>query len=836
MIRPLGAGGMAEVWLARNPNMKRPFAIKFILPQLAANREIQARFRDEAWRQSGLHHPNIVQIYTVVSDGAQNYIVMEYVESGLDQHLQALAGRPLPVPESIDIALQVLDALQYTHTLPEGALIHRDIKPSNILIKADGGVRLTDFGIALATTEARKTVTGQVLGTSLYMSPEQIVAPSRVGPQTDIYSFACVLYEMLTGHPPFGSESETDFTVQTAHVNQMPEPMRKFNTGIPERFEWIVLKALAKDPAYRFQSCHEMAAALLVAYREEGLPTEMLRSYRGGLTSSWSAADVQPSFPGPGTTQIQTPVPNTWATNPPAGPQSGFHPSPALTNPPYAPPAHAGSLAAVALAAAPAVAQPSTQATVPPVAQPRKPAARKPFLLIGAAAVVLLLIAAAAWWFTRSEVILRLEGSTSVGDKLAPALASEFLDKSLHASGVKTEVTQKKLPDGTSYQIFEIGGRIDGARKVIQIVSNGSGKSFTALAAQKADLGMSSRPYNSSDPAELSYLPSSNGNEHVIALDGIAVIVNSSNRVSTLSLAQLKSIFTGGVTSWSEVGGTGGHIHCYGRESTSGTFEMFRNKVVGSKGTLSAIDSSDQYSDGKALVDKISSDPDGIGYVTFTQASGVRVVAVSDQGTMPLYPNALTVSTEDYVLTRRLYLYQPRDSSKTAGDFIAFIQSQDGQAVVNSNDFVSLVPKVHDEPIPADAPADYRAAVSGLGRLGVSFRFTSGNGNLQGNNGYALDSLAQDNILRLKSYVEEHPNEELTLIGYTDSLRSVTRSNKDLSMDRAQSVAEELTRSGVTARVFGMGDELPVASNATPDGRAKNRRVEVWVRTGHSSN
>ena len=739
----------------------------------------------------------------------------------------------------------MLDALQYTHTLPEGALIHRDIKPSNILIKADGGVRLTDFGIALATTEARKTVTGQVLGTSLYMSPEQIVAPSRVGPQTDIYSFACVLYEMLTGHPPFGSESETDFTVQTAHVNQMPEPMRKFNSGIPERFEWIVLKALAKDPAYRFQSCHEMAAALLVAYREEGLPTEMLRSYRGGLTSSWSAAGPQsgpqPGFPGPGTTQIQTPVPNTWPANPQAGPQSGFHPSPvstnpphvALTNPPYAPPAHAGSLAAVALAAAPAVAQTSSQPGV--AVTPRKPASRKPLLWV-AAAVVLLLICASVWWFTRSEVILKLEGSTSVGDKLAPALASEFLDKSLHASGVKTDVSTKKLPDGTSYQIFEIGGRIDGARKVIQIVSNGSGKSFAALAAQKADLGMSSRPYNISDPGELSYLPSSNGNEHVIALDGIAVIVNSANRVSTLSLAQLKSIFTGGVTSWSEVGGTGGHIHCYGRESTSGTFEMFRNKVVGSKGTLSAIDSSDQYSDGKALVEKITSDPDGIGYVTFTQASGVRVVAVSDQGTMPLYPNALTVSTEDYVLTRRLYLYQPRDSSKTAGDFIAFIQSQDGQAVVNSNDFVSLVPKVHDEPIPADAPADYRQAVSGLGRLGVSFRFTSGNGNLQGNNGYALDSLAQDNILRLKSYVEEHPNEELTLIGYTDSLRSVVRSNKDLSMDRAQSVAEELTRSGVTARVFGMGDELPVASNATPDGRAKNRRVEVWVRTGRNSN
>ena len=803
MIRPLGSGGMAQVWLARNPLMNRPFAVKFILPQLAANLEIQTRFRDEAWRQSGLHHPNIVQIHTVVTQAGQNYIVMEYVENGLDRHLHKLAGRPLPVPESIDIALQVLDALEYTHTLPEGALIHRDIKPSNILIKADGSVRLTDFGIALATREARKTLTGQVLGTSLYMSPEQIKAPSQVGCQTDIYSFGCVLYEMLTGRPPFGNESETDFTIQTAHVSQMPEPIRKFNASVPERFEWILLKALAKDPAYRFQTCREMATPLLTAYREEGLPMEMLRSYRGGLTSTWAPGQVaQPQYPQTLVQTSLTPAPDTWPANTPTS----------IPGPPSVGPA-------------------IPPQTVPPPARKRWFA--KPGLL--AAAIALLVVAVAAgWWFTRSEVILKMEGSTSVGDKLAPALAAEFLDKQLHASSVKTAVTSEKAPDGTSYQIFDVSGRIEGARKVIRIVSNGSGKAFSALAGQKADLGMSSRPFSSSDPPELSYMTASNSNEHVIALDGIAVIVNSGNRVPALSLAQLKSIFTGSVSSWSEVGGTGGHIHCYGRESTSGTFEMFRNKVVGSKGSLSAIDASDQFSDGKVLVERVAGDPDGIGYVTFTQAAGVRVVAVSDQGTMALYPTPLTVSTEDYVLTRRLYLYQPRDASKMAADFISFVQGQEGQTAVGSNGFVSLLPKVHEEPMPADAPSDYREAVNGLERLGVSFRFTSGNGSLQGNGGYALDSLAQDNILRLKTYVEEHPNDELTLLGFTDSLRSPVRSNKELATDRAQSVADELMRSGIAGRVYGLGDELPVASNATPDGRGKNRRVEVWVRSGRA--
>jgi len=842
MVRPLGSGGMAEVWLARNPHMNRPFAIKFILPQLAANREIQTRFRDEAWRQSALQHPNIAQILTVLSEGGQNYIVMEYVESGLDKRLFAQRGAPLPLPEAVDIALQVLDALEYTHTLREGSLIHRDIKPANILLKADGSVRLTDFGIALEANGARRTMAGQVLGTALYMSPEQIVAPSRVGRQTDIYSFACVLYEMLTGRTPFGSDSETDFSVQSDHMNRTPEPVRKFNASVPERFEWVVLKALAKDPNYRFQSCREMGGALLTAYREERLPIDLLRSYHGGLSSAWNQGYGQPIPEGQYRDPLaQTLLPNSRPTNPPqpmVGPAttasaaawSGntMPPVPPKTVPPMVPydPYRGGQM----ISPQPPTVIPSTG---PVAGRKRSKGSVRPLLYL----LALLLLAGAGtgvWWLTRSEEILRMEGSTSVGDKLAPALAAEFLNRELHAESVNTKVTTASAADGSKYQIFEVSGRVGLRRQVIRIVSNGSGKAFSALANQTADLGMSSRPYTESDPADLNYLPNSNSNEHVIALDGIAVIVNSANHLQTLSLPQLKSIFTGQVTSWSQANGNGGRIHCYGRDSASGTYEMFRNKVVGKSGTLNAIDSSDQFADGKALVEKIASDPDGIGYVTFTQASGVRAVAVSDQGTTAMYPNSLTVSTEDYVLTRRLYLYQPRDASKVAGDFVTFAQDQEGQAVVSSNGFVSLMPKVHDEPSMADAPEDYRGAVSGLGRLGVSFRFTSGNGSLAGNGGYALDSLAQDNLLRLKAYMEQHTNDELVLLGFTDSQRSPLKSNRELGTERAQSVADELMRNGIPARVHGLGDEMPVASNLTPDGRAKNRRVEVWVRSGRS--
>jgi len=821
MIRQLGVGGMAEVWLARHPNMNRNFAIKFILPHLAANRDIQMRFSDEAWRQSGLHHLNIAQILTVIIDGGQNYIVMEHVESGLDKQLKALEGKPLPISAAIDIALQVLDALEYTHTLPTGALIHRDIKPSNILIKADGSVRLTDFGIALATNEARRTMVGQAMGTALYMSPEQIASPSRVGLQTDIYSFGCVLYEMLTGRPPFGSEEDTDFVIQSDHVHRMPEPLRKFNEHIPERFEWIVLKALAKDPKFRFQSCREMAGALVNSYREEGLPVEMLRSYRGGLTSAWQQPYVSPAQPSTSRTVVDPII------FPPLPQESGPHSQQTPPDPgsvPWVPARQTGPQSG-------GVVPPATS-TVPPLKPRRWYATPLPY------AILLLLIAVAGtgfWWFTRSEVILRLEGSTSLGEKLIPAMAAEFLSTERHASDVKTAVTKGKGEDGKEFQTFDVSGMVDGKEEIIRIVSNGSGKAFSALEKQKADLGMSSRPYSpKDDPPDLAYLAVSNSNEHVIALDGIAVIINNANRVPNLSLAQLKGIFTGAVTSWGAVNGIGGRIHCYGRTSDSGTYEIFRNKVVGKDGSLSAVDKSDQFKEGKDVVDRVARDSDGIGYVTFTQAKGVHMVAVSDVGTMAMYPNPLTVSTEDYVLTRRLYLYQPRDSGKMAADFITFTQGAGGQAVVSSNDFVTTLPKVFRPSIPDDAPVDYKAAVRGFGRLGVSFHFTSGNSKLAGKGDDVLDSLAEDNILKLRTYRAEHPNDEIRLLGFTDNQPSSKISNKDLSIQRATSVKDELWQNGIPTEVYGLAAEMPVADNNNPQLQAKNRRVEVWVRSSSS--
>jgi phosphate transport system substrate-binding protein len=827
MVRPLGVGGMAQVWMAKHPRMNRQFAVKFILDQFAGNHEIESRFHDEAWRQSMLQSRNIVAINTVVTEGGRDYIIMEYVENGLDKRLHELNGQPLPVPEAVNIELQLLDALHYAHNLPEGALIHRDIKPSNVLLTADGTVKLTDFGIALATSEARKTMTGQALGTAFYMSPEQIVTPAAVDMRTDIYSAGCVLYEMLTGRPPFGKDGDTDYFIQNLHVNQTPDPLRRWNPSIPENFEWIVLKALAKDPNKRFQTCREMAAALLVAYREAGLPVAQLTSYSGGLTAPPIAQTTDlrnqglvapPSFPPLGTRppepawltqpQVQTPV------QPPPGPSFGPGSGPTevpvrLTGPGIS--------------------------DVPPV---KTPWFRKP-LTFAVAALLLLLVGVAIWYYTRPQpkveivsdnIILRLEGSTSVGDKLAPALAAAYLSQSLHATDVRTDMVN----NGKDGSTIKVQGMVHGSPQTIQIVSNGSGKAFIALLSGQADLGMSSRPYvpgtrggKSGDPFALDYLASSNEYEHVIALDGIAVIVNPNNHVQSLTMAQLKQIFTGQVTDWSEVGGSPGAIHCYGREASSGTFEMFRNAVVGSTGSLSAIRKVDELTEGKAVVDHVANDPNGIGYVTFTQAEGVNSVALSDTGTQFLLPTSLTVSTEDYLLTRRLFLYQPQRKNATASAFMEFVRSQPGQDVVKSNHFVPLIPELHSATPPADAPADYVADTRGLRRLGLSFRFVTGKVSIEGNN-YQLDNLARDNVDRLREYIEAHPDDKLTLIGFADSTGNAA-DNRKLSIDRARSVADELSRTGITAAIAGLGAEMPVATNSTEAGKAKNRRVEVWV-------
>src|ERR1700761_1284986 len=212
----LGEGGMAEVWLASHAVLASRVAIKFLLPALANDPELEKRFLDEAKHQARLEHPNIVQAKDFVQQDGRSFLIMNYIDGDNLEAKLARQNGPLSLDDVHSISWDVLSALDFAHSV---GLIHRDVKPSNVLIDKGGNAYLTDFGIALALSEEpRVTRTGTAVGTAVYMSPEQIVRPRAVDPRSDIYSFGCVLYAMLCGNPPFGLAGETEFHIKDCHV------------------------------------------------------------------------------------------------------------------------------------------------------------------------------------------------------------------------------------------------------------------------------------------------------------------------------------------------------------------------------------------------------------------------------------------------------------------------------------------------------------------------------------------------------------------------------------------------------------------------------------------
>jgi serine/threonine protein kinase len=259
VLEPLGRGGMARVYRAYHPQLDRYVAIKVLRSDLVEDEEFLARFRREAQAVAGLRHPNIVQVYDFDVEGEFYYMVLELLGGDtLKVRLADYQARDEQMPwgEMVRILLDVLDGLAYAHN--EG-MIHRDIKPANILLTRRGQAVVADFGIAQIIGGTRHTVTGAMMGTLNYMAPEQGLE-GRCDARSDIYSLGIVFYEMLTRRTPF--EADTPLAILMKHLND-PRPLpRQIEPSIPEPFERVVLKALAKNPADRYQSVETMARAL----------------------------------------------------------------------------------------------------------------------------------------------------------------------------------------------------------------------------------------------------------------------------------------------------------------------------------------------------------------------------------------------------------------------------------------------------------------------------------------------------------------------------------------------------------------------------------------------
>src|SRR5919107_3845859 len=247
LIAPLGEGGMATIWRAIDEQLDREVAVKLLRPQFSADRVFAARFKQEARSAGGLSHPNIVGVYDYGTDGAdgEQYIVMELVH-GRDLAAILRDRGSLSLDDSVRIAIGVADALEVAH---RKGIVHRDVKPGNILITDDGDVKVTDFGIARAVSEASMTVTGTTLGSVHYFSPEQARGDEVTG-ASDVYSLGIVLFEMLTARRPFEGDSAAGVALK--RLNEDPPSPTAVGRPQPPGLEAILMRALRRDATARF--------------------------------------------------------------------------------------------------------------------------------------------------------------------------------------------------------------------------------------------------------------------------------------------------------------------------------------------------------------------------------------------------------------------------------------------------------------------------------------------------------------------------------------------------------------------------------------------------------
>jgi serine/threonine-protein kinase len=311
IIRKLGAGGMADVYLAEDQELGRRVAIKILNDRHAADDSFIERFRREAKNAAGLSHPNIVSIYDRGEAEGTYYIAMEFLDGRSLKEL--IVGRgPAPIKTAIDYARQILAAVGFAH---RHGIVHRDIKPHNVLVGSEGRLKVTDFGIARSGA-SQMTEVGSIIGTAQYLSPEQ-ARGAPVDQTSDLYSVGVVLYEMLTGQVPF--TGDTPLEIAMKHLSEVPKPPSELRPEVPHDLDSVVLRALAKDPSERYQGADEMDADL--ARVLEGLPVDP--ETETAATAVLSGSGVLATAPTSVLTKPTVAAPRT--VPPGAGPPAGYY-------------------------------------------------------------------------------------------------------------------------------------------------------------------------------------------------------------------------------------------------------------------------------------------------------------------------------------------------------------------------------------------------------------------------------------------------------------------------------------------------------------------------------
>lgn len=417
------------------------------------------------------------------------------------------------------------------------------------------------------------------------------------------------------------------------------------------------------------------------------------------------------------------------------------------------------------------------------------------------------------------EPALRLHGSNTIGESLAPALVEGLLrqqgytDIRLIAGKQAVERILYAFPQGTLPEL------------AIELHAHGSGTAFEGLQQGAADIGMASRPIKGSEAESLLPLYGdlrSYAGEHVLALDGLAVIVHPGNPLGTLSSTQIAELFSGAIRDWSEIGGTPGPVTVYARDDHSGTYDTFKSLVL-SPHKVKLAEQAHRFESSTELSDRVTADTGAIGFIGLPYVRQAKLVAVNEtDDSLPITPTSFTIGTEDYPLSRRLFFYAPPNSSHPlAAALVNFALSQEGQNIVEKTGFISQNIRVELPRIDDSFPVDYQQLTDQAKRLSLNFRFQL--------NSDQLDNKGQRDLQRLTDYLRANRSQRVMLLGFTDNIGK-PEYNRQLSQRRAETLEQSLISLGIYPwSVQGFGDAIPLASNATREGQYKNRRVEVWV-------
>ena len=838
----LGHGGTGEVFSAWDDHLKRTVAIKRMKTTGLDDAILADPWQEEAIRMAAIRHANIISVYDMGQDNGVPYIVMEHVQGQTVE--ERATERVFALEEFGELARQSLDGLVAAHHV---GLIHRDLKPSNIMLSElpSGAfcVKILDFGMAKfmeAPAAQTLNIDGTITGSICWISPEQLNR-QPVDSRSDLYSLGCVLYFALTAKRPFDGETVRD-TI-TAHLSHNVVPLESLRPDLPPIVNQWVMSLINLRPEHRYDDSKQALASLngillslahtsplaTVADITPPVAPPSFDLHTGHIVQSATTGSIRPSERLPmeleSTPQAPAPASRVHSSSWPgvaalllslllSGTAAWYFFK--ASNVPTVP--------AVAAPAAPLPAAPIPAAVVPdpapvpaapaPVAPPVvKPAVIEP--AVGAPSPAPAETRAVAE--VPADVIFRIRGSNTIGAKLLPALMEEFLKRE---GG--TQIVRK--PGATVEEVsLEAVLPGDRAPKAIEIAAHGSSTAFSELLAGTTDLGMSSRPVKAEEAeaflAKELGDPRSAAFEHVLGLDGIAIVVNRGNPISSLTKDQIAQIFSGAITDWSQVGGEPNPIHLYARDAKSGTFDTFKSLVLG-KTEIAA--EARRFEDSNELSDLVAADTLGIGFIGLPFIRESKPLAVSEPGASPLIATRFTVATEDYLLSRRLFLYTAaKNQNPMMRRFVEFALSDAGQDVVQKVGFVKLTPDVQGVQSPPNAPAEYVQATTGAKRLSLNFRFRKG--------GMQLDNRGLRDIHRITDLLGRYTGSTLMLMGFADGIGS-PKLNLKLSQERAEAIAHEFRIRGVTVSlVAGFGSALPVASNESENGREKNRRVEIWL-------